>query len=82
MFALAAVSISTHHTPIPGGDRYRQPAVGDLLPRPHETVELGPAAVAAYIGTGYFFTSSASFANPAISVGRMFSDTFASGQPS
>ena len=36
-----------------------------------------PAAVGAYIGAAYFFTSSTSFANPAITVGRMFSDTFA-----
>ena len=41
-----------------------------------------PAAVGAYIGAAYFFTSSTSFANPAITVGRMFSDTFAGIQPS
>lgn len=40
-----------------------------------------PAAVGAYIGAAYFFTSSASFANPAISIGRMFSNTFASIAP-
>ncbi len=40
-----------------------------------------PAAVGAYIGAAYWFTSSASFANPAISVGRMFSDTFAGIAP-
>jgi len=40
-----------------------------------------PAAVGAYIGAAYFFTSSASFANPAITVGRMFSDTFAGIAP-
>jgi arsenate reductase len=40
-----------------------------------------PAAVGAYIGAAYFFTSSASFANPAISIGRMFSDTFAGIAP-
>jgi len=38
-------------------------------------------AVAAYIGSAYFFTSSTSFANPAITVGRMFSDTFAGIAP-
>jgi arsenate reductase len=43
---------------------------------------LAPAAVGAYIGAAYFFTSSTSFANPAISVGRMFSDTFAGIAPS
>ncbi|MGP0102038.1 MAG: aquaporin [Solirubrobacteraceae bacterium] len=41
-----------------------------------------PAAVGAYIGAAYFFTSSTSFANPAISVGRMFSNTFAGIAPS
>jgi arsenate reductase len=40
-----------------------------------------PAAVGAYIGAAYFFTSSASFANPAITVGRIFSDTFAGISP-
>lgn len=37
--------------------------------------------VAAYIGSAYFFTSSTSFANPAITVGRMFTDTFAGISP-
>jgi arsenate reductase len=40
-----------------------------------------PAAVGAYIGAAYFFTSSTSFANPAISLGRMFSNTFAGIAP-
>lgn len=38
-------------------------------------------AVAAYIGAAYFFTSSTSLANPAITIGRMFSDTFAGIAP-
>ena len=42
---------------------------------------LAPPAVGAYIGAAYFFTSSTSFANPAITVGRMFSDTFAGIAP-
>jgi glycerol uptake facilitator-like aquaporin len=42
---------------------------------------LAPAAVGAYIGAAYFFTSSTSFANPAITIGRMFSDTFAGIAP-
>jgi len=42
---------------------------------------LAPAAVGAYIGAAYFFTSSTSFANPAIDVGRMFSDSFAGIAP-
>ena len=37
--------------------------------------------VATYIGAAYFFTSSTSFANPAITVGRIFSDTFAGIAP-
>ena len=41
-----------------------------------------PAAVGAYIGAAYFFTSSTSFANPAIAVGRMLSNTFAGIAPS
>jgi glycerol uptake facilitator-like aquaporin len=40
------------------------------------------AAVGAYIGAAYFFCSSTSFANPAITVGRMFSNTFAGISPS
>ena len=41
-----------------------------------------PAAVGAYIGAAYFFTSSTSFANPAITVGRTFSNSFAGIAPS
>ncbi len=40
-----------------------------------------PAAVGAYIGAAYFFTSSASFANPAITIGRTLTDTFAGIAP-
>lgn len=43
---------------------------------------MAPAAVGAYIGAAYFFTSSTSFANPAITVGRTFSNTFAGIAPS
>jgi len=42
---------------------------------------VAPAAVGAYIGAAYWFTSSTSFANPAVTVGRMFSDTFAGIAP-
>lgn len=42
---------------------------------------LSAGAVGAYIGAAYWFTSSTSFANPAVSVGRMFSDTFAGIAP-
>lgn len=41
-----------------------------------------PAGVATYITAAYFFTSSTSFANPAITIGRMFSNTFAGIAPS
>jgi arsenate reductase len=41
-----------------------------------------PAAVGAYIGAAYWFTASTSFANPAITVGRVFSNTFAGIAPS
>ena len=41
-----------------------------------------PAAVGAYIGAAYWFTASTSFANPAITIGRMFSNSFAGIAPS
>jgi arsenate reductase len=40
-----------------------------------------PAAVGAYIGAAYWFTSSTSFANPAVTVGRAFTDTYAGIAP-
>jgi len=40
-----------------------------------------PVAVASYIGAAYWFTSSTSFANPAVTVGRAFTDTFAGIAP-
>lgn len=40
-----------------------------------------PASVGAYIGAAYWFTSSTSFANPAVTIGRVFSDTFAGIAP-
>ncbi|MEU2776850.1 MIP/aquaporin family protein [Streptomyces sp. NPDC007162] len=42
---------------------------------------LAPAAVASYIGAAYWFTSSTSFANPAVTIGRAFTDTFAGISP-
>ena len=50
-------------------------------------VRAGPAstvafAVGGYIAGAYYFTSSTSFANPAVTVSRMFSDTFAGIEPS
>lgn len=43
---------------------------------------LGPALVPAWIGAAYFFTSSTSFANPAVTIGRSLTDTFAGIAPS
>jgi glycerol uptake facilitator-like aquaporin len=42
---------------------------------------VAPAAVGAYIGAAYWFTSSTSFANPAVTIGRTFTDTFAGIAP-
>lgn len=42
---------------------------------------LAAPAVGAYVAGAYFFTSSTSFANPAITIGRMFTDTFAGISP-
>jgi glycerol uptake facilitator-like aquaporin len=40
-----------------------------------------PAAVGLYIGSAYWFTSSTSFANPAVTIARALSDTFAGIAP-
>jgi glycerol uptake facilitator-like aquaporin len=86
MFSLAAVSISAHHRASPAHLLSEAIATAGLLllifslARTRRT-NTAPAAVGAYIGAAYFFTSSTSFANPAISVGRMFSDTFAGIAP-
>jgi len=86
MFELAAVSISTHHRASPAHDFSEVIATAGLilvifaLARTRR-IHIAPAAVGAYIGAAYFFTSSASFANPAITVGRMFSNSFAGIAP-
>src|SRR6204780_3228693 len=86
MFAHAAISISTRHRASPAhllSETIATPGlllVISSLARTSPT-HSAPAAVGAYIGAAYFFTSSASFANPAIGVGRMFSDTFAGIAP-
>jgi arsenate reductase len=86
MFALSAISISTHHRASPAHLLAEVVATIGLLLVIFSLArtgrgELAPAAVGAYIGAAYFFTSSTSFANPAIDVGRMFSDTFAGIAP-
>lgn len=45
------------------------------------TLPVIAAAVACYIGAAYWFTSSTSFANPAVTIGRIFTDTFAGIAP-
>ena len=47
-----------------------------------DKLTLIPAMVAAWIGSAYFFTSSTSFANPAVTIGRTLSDSFAGIAPS
>lgn len=44
-------------------------------------VEFAPLSIAAYITSAYWFTSSTSFANPAVTFGRMFTDTFTGINP-
>ncbi len=46
-----------------------------------ERTHLAGPAVGAYIGAAYWFTSSTSFANPAVTLGRAFSDSFAGIDP-
>jgi glycerol uptake facilitator-like aquaporin len=87
MFSRAAVSISAKHRASPGHFLSEIIATAGLLLVIFALARTGrartaPAAVGAYIGAAYFFTSSTSFANPAITVGRMFSDTFAGIAPS
>jgi arsenate reductase len=86
MFGDPAVSISTTERLTPGTFLAEVVATAGLilvifvLART-ERHPLVPWAVGAYIGAAYFFTSSTSFANPAITIGRVFSDTFAGIAP-
>jgi glycerol uptake facilitator-like aquaporin len=86
MFGLDPVTISTHHRS--GGGLWLGEVIatlGLLL------VIFGAArsgrsdriayAVGGYITAAYWFTSSTSFANPAVTIARMFSDTFAGIAP-
>jgi len=86
MFSDAAVSISAKHRASAGHFLSEIVATLGLLLVIFALARSGrartaPAAVGAYIGAAYFFTSSTSFANPAITVGRMFSNTFAGIAP-
>jgi len=87
MFARAAVSISARHRATPAHLLSEVVATLGLVVVIFALARSGrartaPAAVGAYIGAAYFFTSSTSFANPAITIGRMFSATFAGIAPS
>ena len=86
MFELDAVSWSTHERATGGMWLGEVVATVGLLAVIFGVVRSGrpaaaPFAVGAYIGAAYFFTSSTSFANPAVTVGRAFTDTFAGIDP-
>jgi glycerol uptake facilitator-like aquaporin len=86
MFSTSAVSISTtHRATAAHGLSEVVATVGLILVifslARSGRAEKAPAAVGAYIGAAYWFTSSTSFANPAITIGRMFSNTFAGIAP-
>ncbi|AZS35731.1 Propanediol diffusion facilitator [Microbacterium lemovicicum] len=51
------------------------------LARAHRSTPVIAAAAGSYIGAAYWFTSSTSFANPAVTIGRVFTDTFAGIAP-
>jgi glycerol uptake facilitator-like aquaporin len=87
MFGLDAVSISTHQRS--GGGLWLGEVIATfgLLLVIFGTARTGRGdrvayAVGGYITAAYWFTSSTSFANPAVTVARMFSDTFAGIAPS
>jgi arsenate reductase len=87
MFALSAISISTHHRASPSHLLAEVVATLGLLLVIFSLARtkrgnIAPAAVGAYIGAAYFFTSSTSFANPANENAPKFSDTFAGLAPS
>jgi glycerol uptake facilitator-like aquaporin len=86
MFGLGAVSLSTHHRATGGHVLGEVVATLGLVvvvfgalrsPR----IETVAFAVGGYITAAYWFTSSTSFANPAVTVARMLSDTFAGIAP-
>ncbi|MEO7720391.1 MAG: MIP/aquaporin family protein [Pseudolysinimonas sp.] len=86
MFGLPAMSISTRDRLTPGTALAEVVATAGLIAVIFLLTQTSrsswvAAAAAAWIGSAYFFTSSTSFANPALTVGRMFSDTFAGIAP-
>jgi arsenate reductase len=86
MFGGGPISIATHERS--GGNLWLSEVVATFglllvvfgVVRARRT-GVAPFAVGAYITAAYFFTSSTSFANPAVTVGRMFSDTFSGIAP-
>ena len=86
MFDLPAIQISTHARDTTGMLLGEVIATAGLIAvigilSAREQGKYIPVAVAAWIGSAYFFTSSTSFANPAVTVGRIFTDTFAGIDP-
>lgn len=87
MFGEAAVTWSTHHRATGAHFLGEVVATFGLVLVVFGVVRSGraaaaPFAVAAYIAAAYWFTSSTSFANPAVTVARTMSDTFAGIAPS
>jgi arsenate reductase len=86
MFSHSTISISTHHRATGAHLLGEAVATAGLIFVIFSLARSGrsrfaPAAVGSYIGAAYFFTSSTSFANPAITLARMFSNTFAGIAP-
>lgn len=86
MFELPAINLSTHDRSTPALWISEVLATVTLLLVIHGCVRTGraavvPFAVAAWIGGAYWFTSSTSFANPAVTIARTLSDTFAGIAP-
>jgi glycerol uptake facilitator-like aquaporin len=86
MYDLPAVAISTHHRVTGGVVLSEVVATAGLIGiifalARSGRAPLSAAAVGAYIGAAYWYTASTSFANPAVTVGRVFSDTFAGIAP-
>jgi glycerol uptake facilitator-like aquaporin len=87
MFDLPAVTLSTKVQSSGALWLSEVVATVGLLLLIHGIVRSGPStsvafAVGAWIGSAYWFTSSTSFANPAVTVARTLSDTFAGIKPS
>lgn len=86
MFDLAAVQISQHARVSTGTLVAEAIATAGLIVVipvfvARQNANHVAIAVAAWIGSAYFFTASTSFANPAVTIGRTFTDTFAGIAP-